>query len=72
MNGDVVVRTPRFGEVKISKVFKSKDEAFRAGYTEPTHSEKPQVYGKAVAFEERSTGIWTKFEWAMISEEVVL
>ena len=70
MNGNIVIRTPRFGEVKISKIFKSKDEAFRAGYIEPTHCREHDVYGKAVAHETRNSGVWTKFEWAMISEEV--
>ena len=34
--GDYVL-TPRFCTVKIDKVFKSRENAAKAGYTEPTH-----------------------------------
>ncbi|MCD8090181.1 MAG: hypothetical protein LUD81_06085 [Clostridiales bacterium] len=31
------VDTPRFCKVKIEKVFRNKENALKAGYTEPTH-----------------------------------
>lgn len=31
------VRTPRFCTVKIEKVFRNKENAYKAGFKEPTH-----------------------------------
>ena len=45
------VRTPRFLNVRIEKVFKSEDNARKAGFTEPTHYNDPVygIYGKVVS-----------------------
>ena len=47
--GDYVL-TPRFCTVKIDKVFKSRENAAKAGYTEPTHFQDYDfgVVGKSI------------------------
>lgn len=43
------VNTPRFLKVRIQKVFRTQNNALKAGYTEPTYYkdyEGYQVYGK--------------------------
>lgn len=42
------VDTPRFCKVKIQKVFRTEQNAKKAGYYEPTHYEKDnyKIYGK--------------------------
>ena len=50
MKKGTYVYTPRFWSVKISEVFRSKDEAKKAGFTEPTHYENPEfgVLGRSI------------------------
>lgn len=45
--GDLVY-TPRFCTCQIQKVFTSRENAYKQGYTEPTHYDKDgyTVYGK--------------------------
>ena len=44
------IRTPRFMNVRIEKVFRSEDNARKAGFTEPTHYNDSSygIYGKSV------------------------
>ena len=44
------VETPRFGTVKIQKVFRSSTTAEREGFTEPTHYRDSNYYirGKSI------------------------
>ena len=44
------VRTPRFCNVKIERVYPSVTEMYEAGYTEPTHFHEDgcEVYGKSI------------------------
>ncbi len=38
------VKTPRFGTVKIQKVFRNNERAYKEGYVEPTHYKNPDYY----------------------------
>ena len=62
------VQVPRFGGIKIDKVFKSQMEALAEGYVEPTHYHKDGygVYGKHVESNENG---WVKFAWGAYREE---
>jgi len=42
------IKTPRFLKVKLEEVFNSKQEAYKEGYTEPTHynGSEYEVLGK--------------------------
>ena len=52
--GDYVY-TPRFGTVQIKDVFKSKKEAVKNGYKEPTYYEgEYEVLGKSLALNQMS------------------
>ena len=44
------IRTPRFCTVKIEKIFESKEEAFKNGFSEPTYYKDCQwdVLGKSI------------------------
>jgi hypothetical protein len=48
--GDLI-ETPRFCKVKIEKVFRSNERAYKEGYVEPTHyrDEKYHIRGKHTA-----------------------
>ena len=39
------VKTPRFLTVKITKVFRSEQNAYKQGYCEPTHYDNDGKYG---------------------------
>lgn len=45
------IYTPRFCNVIIEEVFKSNNEAWENGYTEPTHYRSPdyEIYGKSTS-----------------------
>jgi hypothetical protein len=47
--GDFVY-TPRFCNVRIENIFDSKEEAYKEGYTEPTHYNNPEydILGKHI------------------------
>lgn len=61
------VQTPRFGNVKIAEVFKNRQDANNAGYTEPTHyyNDKWTVLGKIISC--HSPG-WCKMHFAAVRE----
>lgn len=45
------VRTPRFCNVRISEIFHSEQDAYQAGYVEPTYYKDPsgvKVLGKSI------------------------
>lgn len=59
--GDYVL-TPRFCTVKIDKVFKSRENAAKAGYTEPTHFQDYDfgVVGKSIGINRMTFAAYRK------------
>ncbi len=59
--GDYVL-TPRFCTVKIDKVFKSRENAAKEGYTEPTHFQDYDfgVVGKSIGINRMTFAAYRK------------
>ena len=56
------VLTPRFCTVKIDKVFRSRENAAKAGYTEPTHYRDDDygVVGKSIGINRMTFAAYRK------------
>ncbi len=56
------VLTPRFCTVKIDKVFRSRENAAKAGYTEPTHYQDADfgVVGKSIGINRMTFAAYRK------------